>query len=240
MWSIAKHISIFTIPINIDMRSTSDPLINNGIRHVGWYFYDIAGLHRVRADEQLLWRSFVVGEIVVVTYNVCREPNARVDHKISGWSAATIFPSRLNVKIDYLQRMDIGIDNCVFRKIPLPISSNIDVETININERAFDSDQSLIRGASQALGFKPEEDGRQAKNEGEERDPFIWFKPQYAAVGGLVFGNCLNLFGGWLYLYDDRRPCWTRRRLAGVIVIVAGIATMISGYLWAAMSGGGY
>ena len=61
---------------------------------------------------------------------------------------------------------------------------------------------------------------------------------EYSAVVGLLLCCLCNLFGGWLYLYDDRRL--TIRRAFGGILIVVGVALGLGGYLWSALNGGGY
>ncbi len=99
----------------------------------------------------------------------------------------------------------------------------------------------LVLGAlGEAFGFQPEEDRRAAQDQGEQRDPFVGLQPESLSLGGLAICFGLNLLGGWLYLYDDRRPRLTGRRLVGLTVIVGGWLAGAGGYLWAALSGGGY
>ena len=68
----------------------------------------------------------------------------------------------------------------------------------------------------------------------------ILIAPEYASVGGLLLCCLCNLFGGWLYLYDDRRLRLTIRRAFGGILIAVGVAFGLGGYLWSALNGGGY
>ena len=69
-------------------------------------------------------------------------------------------------------------------------------------------------------------------------------KPQYFSLGGLLIGNCLNLLGGWLYLYDERRGWnwryWNRRRILGAAIAISGWCIAVVGYYLAAVTGGGY
>jgi len=68
----------------------------------------------------------------------------------------------------------------------------------------------------------------------------FWLKPENSALGGLALCFGLNGLGAWLYLYDSRRPRLTLRRIAGATLFLVGIGAGIGGYLWAAVTGGGY
>ncbi len=66
--------------------------------------------------------------------------------------------------------------------------------------------------------------------------PGIGIPPDRFSLGGLLLGTCINLFGGWLYLYDLNRVRgrWGVRRAFGVAVILCGWLTIGLGY-WLAV-----
>jgi len=105
---------------------------------------------------------------------------------------------------------------------------------------AFPCQSCLIRSrARRASSFPPEENGRNTQYGGKERNPVFGWIPHYSAVGGLLLGNCINFFGGWLY-YNDNRLGRTRRKRIGCLVIFIGILVVFGGYLLCAATGGGY
>ena len=83
-------------------------------------------------------------------------------------------------------------------------------------------------------------------------EPHIWLPPEYASLGGLASGFLLNLFGGWLYLHDKRRPRlgwhwrgdrkspWGVRRILGAFMIASAPVVGLGGLWLSAVTGGGY
>lgn len=92
----------------------------------------------------------------------------------------------------------------------------------------------------EASSFHPQADSGEGQCEREKRDPSISGEPEYFSLGGLALGCCFNLLGGWLNLYDDRRPLWTGRRLFGAFMMVMGWITGFGGLYLSALNGGGY
>lgn len=109
-----------------------------------------------------------------------------------------------------------------------------------VNERSINRRVPILAPLGEASGFEPKEDCGKGQHAREDCHPRIWRKPEYASLGGLLLGSGCNLLGGWLYLYDKRRPRLTNRRAIGGALILLGWLTVASGYYWAALNGGGY
>jgi hypothetical protein len=88
--------------------------------------------------------------------------------------------------------------------------------------------------------FKPQKNCGHAQDKIKQGDPYVGVNPEYFTFGGLALCFGLNLFGGWLNLYDNRRPQFTRRRMIGVGLSIFGVVAGLCGYYLAAANGGGY
>ena len=114
------------------------------------------------------------------------------------------------------------------------------------------SDLLRIGASSEPQSFDPQQRRRDGQYQGEQRHPYVWLKPQYASLGGLFLCSLFNLFGGWLYLHDDRRPTqgwiwrgsgkgtWSKRRLSGAALVLCGVCVGLGGFVLSALLGGGY
>jgi hypothetical protein len=121
------------------------------------------------------------------------------------------------------------------------IASDFDENSggLKFNQRALGYYRCSGSGLCAFVSGDPEEDRGNTQYSSEQSNPIIGWIPHYAAIGGLLLGNCINFLGGWLY-YNDDRLRWTRRKRCGLLIALIGCCVVFGGYWLSAATGGGY